>query len=284
MIKNVLLVGLGGVGALYASKIPNIKVLVDESRLNYYKNNPTVINGKRYEFDYITSKDVFFPDLIIIATKFYDLDAVISNIKPFIKKNTIILSLINGISSEDILQKSFPYATIVPSYVICNSIVRNNRKIIHDDINKIVLDNNKELIQFFAKNNINHEISDDIKSAMWKKFMLNIVVNQFSAVTGMNFGQINSLAYKNILFRKILYEVIQIAKAEGINNAELLVDEVLILIDKFAGYGKTSMLQDIENNRQTEIDAFAGTIIKLGQKYNIDTPYNNLFYYLLASK
>ena len=49
-----------------------------------------------------------------------------------------------------------------------------------------------------------------------------------------------------------------------------------------APYGKTSMLQDIENNKQTEIDAFAGTVIKLGEKYNIPTPYNNVFYFLLS--
>ena len=46
MIKNVLIVGLGGVGAVYASKIQNVNILVDNKRLEYYKNNPTVINNK----------------------------------------------------------------------------------------------------------------------------------------------------------------------------------------------------------------------------------------------
>lgn len=284
MIKNVLFVGLGAVGALYASNIPNVKVLVDERRLTYYKNQPTVINGECCNFDYITTKESFLPDLLIIATKFYDLDVVMHDINPFIKNGTIILSFINGISSEEILQHKFPFAKVIPSYIICNSIVRRNREIIHDGINKIVLAENKELVQFFTENKINYEISSDIKSALWQKFMLNILVNQFSAVTRMNFGQINSLAYKDVLFRKILDEVVAIAIAEGVNNPEKLADEVIYSIGKFADYGKTSMLQDIENDRKTEIDAFAGTIIKLGQKHQIQTPYNNLFYYLLASK
>lgn len=281
MINNVLIVGLGGVGAVYASKIKNSKVLLNKERIARYKNNPTKINGQEYDFDYVTVDNSFDADLIIITTKFYNLDEVLKDIKNFVTQNTIILSLLNGVSSEDIIAKVYPQSIIVPSYLICNSIIRHGREITHDDVNKIVMEHNQSLEEFFSLNNINYEVSTDIKASMWQKFMLNIIANQLSAVTGKTFGEMNSLKCTDSLLSKILEEVVLIAKAEGVENPEILAQNAIMTFKNMAPYGKTSMLQDIENNRQTELDAFAGTVIKLGKKHNIPTPYNDLFYLLL---
>ena len=281
MIKNVLIVGLGGVGAVYASKIQNVNILVDNKRLEYYKNNPTVINNKTYNFNYITPNNGYPMDLIIISVKFYNLSQVLDNLTGFINKNTKIISLINGISSEGIIKGKYPKATTIPSYLICNSIIRKDRNIIHDDINKIVMAKDSELEDFFKLNNINYEEVEDIKSSMWQKFMLNIIANQLSAVTRKTFGEMNNLPYIEDLLWKILDEVIEIAKYEGVNNPEILAKNAINIFRNMAPYGKTSMLQDLENEKPTEIEAFSGTIIDLGKKYNIPTPYNNLFKYLI---
>ena len=67
MIKNVVIVGLGGVGAVYASKLPMAKILVNKERFERYKSSPTVINGVIHEFDYVTECPKN-PDLIIVST------------------------------------------------------------------------------------------------------------------------------------------------------------------------------------------------------------------------
>lgn len=282
MIKNVLIVGLGGVGAVYASKIPNVNILVDDKRLEYYRSNPTIINDKKYNFNYMISSNAYPMDLIIISVKFYNLSQVLDDLEGFVDKNTKIISLLNGISSEEIIRDKYADATVIPSYLICNSIMRKDRNIIHDDVNKIVMAKDSELQEFFEANKINYEIANDIKSSMWQKFMLNIIANQLSAVTRKTFGEMNDLPYIEDLLWKILEEVIKIAKYEGVNNPEILAKNAINTFKTMAPYGKTSMLQDIENGKPTEIDAFAGTIIQLGQKYNVPTPYNNLFNYLVS--
>ena len=55
-IKNVLVCGIGAVGSIYADKIEkftpqNLRVLVDEARLERYKKNPTVFNGRVLDFN-----------------------------------------------------------------------------------------------------------------------------------------------------------------------------------------------------------------------------------------
>ena len=127
MIKNVVIVGLGGVGAVYASKLPMAKILVTKERFERYKSSPTVINGVIHEFSYVTECPKN-PDLIIITTKFYNLNEVLEQIKP--TQNTIILSLINGVSAVEIISKKFPESIVVPAYLICDSIIRQGRRII----------------------------------------------------------------------------------------------------------------------------------------------------------
>ena len=279
MIKNVVIVGLGGVGAVYASKLPMAKILVTKERFERYKSSPTVINGVIHEFSYVTECPKN-PDLIIITTKFYNLNEVLEQIKP--TQNTIILSLINGVSAVEIISKKFPESIVVPAYLICDSIIRQGRRIIHNDVNKIVMGQNVELEKFFKQNNINYEVAEDIKSALWQKLMLNIIANQLSAVTRKTFGEMNSLPYVDKLCNNILQEVIETAEKEGVNNPKGLVQKAVDTFHNMAPYGKTSMLQDVENGNKTEIDAFAGYIKMLGKKYGIKTPYSDLFYYLLS--
>lgn len=279
MIKNVVIVGLGGVGAVYASKLPMAKILVTKERFERYKSSPTVINGVIHEFNYVTECPKN-SDLIIITTKFYNLNEVLEQIKP--TPNTIILSLINGVSAVEIISKKFPESIVVPAYLICDSIIRQGRRIIHNDVNKIVMGQNVELEKFFKQNNINYEVAEDIKSALWQKLMLNIIANQLSAVTRKTFGEMNSLPYIDKLLKNILQEVIETAEKEGVNNPKGLAQKAVDTFHNMAPYGKTSMLQDIENGKKTEIDAFAGYIKMLGKKYGIKTPYSDLFYYLLS--
>lgn len=278
MIKNVVIIGLGGVGAVYASKLPMAKILVSKDRFARYSQNKTTINNVEYDFNFVT-KCPENPDLIIITTKFYNLNEVLEQIKP--TPNTIILSLINGISAVGILKNKFQNSIIVPAYLICDSIIRNGRNIIHNDINKIVMGKNYELEKFLERNNINFEIVEDIKSALWQKLMLNIIANQLSAVTRMTFGDMNSLPYIDRLLNNILQEVREVAVKEGVKNPDELVYNAINKFHNMAPYGKTSMLQDIEHGKNTEVEAFAGYIKKLGKKYEIRTPYSDLFYFLL---
>ena len=72
----------------------------------------------------------------------------------------------------------------------------------------------------------------------------------------------------------VMKEVQAVAKAEGVRNSELLVDETIEKLHTMIPEGKTSMLQDVEAGRKTEVNMFAGTVIAYGLKHNIPTPYN----------
>ena len=92
-INKVLLVGLGGVGTVYANLLNNadvdLRVLVNNERLKKYRKTPRELNGKACDFKYILPTESFQPDLVIIATKSNGLNDAIEQIKPFINDDFI---------------------------------------------------------------------------------------------------------------------------------------------------------------------------------------------------
>ena len=222
----------------------------------------------------------------MIATKYDGLFDAVKNIKNFVKEDTIILSLLNGITSENILAEKYGRKHIIHSYFVGHSAMRNGNNITFDGEGDIIfgvqnpeitdLNDEKILENFFNKTKISYKIPDDIKRSMWLKFLLNVSSNQTSAILGKTFGQMqNSVKFRKLL-ENIMLEVVAIAQKEGVKNTSSLLEDAFKVFDTMCAEGKTSMLQDIEAGRKTEVEMFAGTVIELGEKYNIPTPYNKV--------
>lgn len=288
-IKNVLICGIGAIGGYYASRIydlkkHNLKILVDEERFKRYKKEPRIINEKEYLFDYILPDNTDYKaDLVIIATKSSGLEDAIHNIKNFVKDDTIIFSFLNGVTSERKLSAVYGKEKVLYSYLIGHTFFRNGRSINHDGHAKIVFgsaDKNNNRVNtakaFFEEINVPYEIPDDIIQSQWLKFAFNCCVNQISAITSMNFGQIKNSSKSLDIMKVICDEIMKIAKAEGVSTSVDFYKHSLESLDIMIPEGKTSMLQDIESGRKPETDLFGHTVCKLGQNFGIETPYNKL--------
>ncbi len=292
-IKNVLICGIGAIGSIYAVKLLenkkcNLKILVDETRLERYKQNGLDFNDKKYDFDYTLPQnaDNFKADLIIIAVKNNGLKWVIKNIKNFLTKDTIILSLLNGITSEDEILEEYNNAKVLYSYFVGHTSTRLGRKITFDGVGNIIFgtlnDKFKKEVEdvenFFKENNITFEIPKDINYARFCKYMMNIGLNQTSALSGASYKIFQQKGANYHLMLKLFEEVSLLAKAMGVKNYQNLISDALKYLDLMIPEGKSSMLQDILNGSKTEVEIFSKTIIDLGKKYNINVPYNQVVY------
>lgn len=291
-IKNVIICGIGAIGSIYADKIhnktpENLRVLVDRERKERYIKNPIIFNGRELNFNYILPTDNNFKaDLIIIATKNSGLNDALENMKNFVKDDTIILSLLNGVTSEEVIAAKYGWDKVLLAFFIGHSAIREGRNITHDGVNVInfgeknpntvLSEKTLRVKRYFDSMGINYKIPSDMYYAQWLKFMLNVTCNQVSAILRMTFGDMQkNEVFKNFA-REVMQECVEIAKAEGVQNTETLIPETINLIRGMIPEGKTSMLQDVEAGRKTEVDIFAGTIVKLGLKHNIPTPYNKI--------
>ena len=285
-IEKVLIAGLGAIGGYYALKMMNdvtLKVLVDKERLLRYKKEPRIINDRICEFDYVLPEySGFKADLIIIATKSSGLSETICNIRNFVGDDTIILSFLNGITSEQEIIKEYGNDKVLYSYLIGHTFFRSGNYITHDGKAKIVFGSTIKndvkvdiLREFFEKMNICYSIPNDIRVSQWQKYCFNCCLNQLSAITGKTFGEIKSSKYCLNIIKHISDEVEQVANCENVDFNDFY-SKTIEFLDLMIPDGKTSMLQDIEAGIFPETDIFGETVTRLGEKHNIPTPYNRV--------
>lgn len=287
-INKILICGLGATGGYYASKfydtVNQLRILVTKDRLERYNKSPRIINGIEYSFEYILPDDKSFTaDLIIIATKSNGFIEAVDNINNFVGENTILMSFLNGITSEKKLIEKYKI-NVVYSYLLGHTYFRNENVINHDGNAKIIFGSNKKndknierLKNLFEYSCIPYEVAQDIIKSQWQKFCFNCCVNQISALSGKTFGEIKSSKKCLEIIEQICHEVALVAQKEGIQPDDFYADTIKSL-DIMLPDGKTSMLQDIEAGRKPEIDLFSKTVLELGKKYGINTPINELIY------
>ncbi len=297
-IKKLSIIGLGAIGAIYASKIHEmdgemLRVIANKERARRYGEEGLKINGNHYHFNCIDPEEKTEPaDLLIVSVKFHHLDQTIKDIRNHVGPDTIILSLLNGISSEEILAKEYGMDNIL--YGICVGIdaVRTEEEIkcssigeIHfgERVNKTYSPNVLAVKNLFDRAGIPYEIPEDILRALWWKFMANVGINQSSAVLRAPYRVFQEIKEIRDLMESAMKEVIALSQQVGANLVDEDIKAFTDLLGNFAPEGKTSMLQDIEAGRKTEVEMFAGVVCQLGDKYGIATPVNRTLFNMIRT-
>ncbi len=116
----------------------------------------------------------------------------------------------------------------------------------------------------------------DMIRMLWWKFMINVGINQASAILRAPYGVFQTSPHAQAIMEAAIREVIAIAQAAQVNLVTKDIDDWQTVLNTLHPLGKTSMLQDIEAGRETEVDIFAGKVVELGQQHGIPTPVNEM--------
>ena len=295
-MKSIYFLGLGALGAKYAASFyeynPEIvSVIVDEERKNRYEKSQIFVNDKAYDFNYVTKiEENNYRDYIFLVVKSSHLQQAIEDMKPFVGENTMIVSLMNGISSERVLADHFGWDRVVNAVAYMDAVKVDNRvtfssigKIIFGKMDSINHDKLVDLHELMNVAEIPNQLSDDIQKAQWAKYLVNVVGNQLTFLLEFPYGQFRTNQHLEVLMDMISNEVLAVGNAHGVAIGQEEVDRMKSTMKIVDEFGKTSMLQDREAKRYSEVDEFAGEIISLGKQYNIPTPYNEFIYNMVKS-
>ena len=108
--------------------------------------------------------------------------------------------------------------------------------------------------------------------------MINVGLNQWSALIRSQYRLFQNSLHGQELLRQTMMEVIVLSRHFGGNLDKTDIDRAIAVLQTLAPEGKTSMLQDVEARRQTEVDAFAGTMMRLAKAIGLDVPINAILY------
>ncbi len=297
-IKTVALIGLGGIGGYLASNLQrvigkeNVRIIAGGARKERIEKNGLIVNGEPMLFHVVApEEETGYADLVIIITKSLGLREAVLQVKNQVGPNTIIMSPLNGIESEDIVAETYGYERILYSLARVSVTVTNQNELhfnpsfahmeFGEKINEIDSERVVAVKTLFENAGIKSIIQKDMIFALWHKFMCNVAENQIAAILKIPFGAWHCDEHANHLREMAMREVIAIANKKGISLGEQDMVEQGERLKKINKDGRPSTLQDIEAGRKTEVDMFAGTVMRLGKEVGVATPVNEFMYHAI---
>lgn len=290
-IKTVAFVGAGALGILFGQQMTktlgkeHVYFIVDEARKQRYQREKFFCNGQPCDFSY-QSVPQTTADLIVFTTKYTTLADAISLAKPFAGSDTLFISCINGITSEQDLANAFGATHVLGCVAQGMDATKKDNAVIYQNMGQLVFGTLKDgqaqlataLQTLLEAAHIPHTYSTDIQHSLWSKLMLNVGVNQACAVYDCTYRGVQekeSEAHRMMV--AAMQEALVVANAHGIHLTQQELDEWVSIVDTLNPDGMPSMRQDTLAGRKTEKALFAGTICNLGKTHGIATPVNDLF-------
>jgi 2-dehydropantoate 2-reductase len=227
------------------------------------------------------AQDLPKPDLIILGVKAYDLDEVMDQIEPVLTEQTVILTLQNGIDTEDRLLARLKRDCVVGGVAYIYSKIAEPGVIEHYKkgtvaIGELMGHESKrldEIRNLFASAGIPCQLSEDIRRTKWEKMCWNCVFNPITVLIDDRVAKALDHPEMMGVIRQVVEEVAAVSAAMKVPLPPDMPERVVKASQEIRDI-HTSMYDDWKAGRRTEIDHLNGYIVEQGRKLGIATPVN----------
>ncbi len=292
-IKNTAIVGAGALGVMFGSHIARtlgrdrVVFVADEERIARYRAEGIYCNGEREDFRYAVCGDSSEQaDLVIFATKYMALSQAIEEIRAQVHPNTVFISLINGIVSEEEIGRAYGADRVIGCIAQEMDSVKRGNQFFYNSMGVLVIGNFggvrdeklAALESFLDEAGICYRESQNIEYDMWNKLMFNTGINQISAVFDLTYGGVAADEKASGTMAAAMEEARAVASSRGIILGEEEIPRWMEVLRRLTPDSMPSMRQDTLAGRPTEVELFAGTLRRIGRENGVPTPVNDWLY------
>lgn len=293
---RITVVGTGGVGGYFGGRLAlagnDVTFIARGNHLEAILKDGLIVKSFMGEFTIKPAKAtanidaVKNADLIIICTKAWQVKEIAQQIAPLIGIETMILPLQNGVLATEELAEFIPKENIIGGLCRIFSKIESpgtinhlgiDPSIIFAELNNVQTERTSWLKYTFESAGLNNSWVEDIQAEIWKKFLM-ICSSGLLAVTKTNYGELRSNPENRAMLEELFSEVYNVAIAAGINLPDSIVAKTMKAIDTFPPDSTSSLTRDVWEGKPSEIEYQNGTVVRLGEKYNIPTPINKFVY------
>lgn len=292
IIQKTAIVGMGALGLMYGEQMQKtlgkdrLSFVMDSARYQRHKAETYTINVLPKDFTLVDAAAATPVDLVIVATKASGLASALDVMAGLVAEHTIILSVMNGVSSEQILAERFGDRNLIYCVAIGMDAMREGQSLSYANQGRLQIGILKEeqkpaleaLRQFLDRAGLAYTVEPDILHALWGKFLLNVGINQACMVYETTFGGALGTPHIFATMSAAMHEVITIAEKEGIHLTEQDFAHYISVLQTLKPDSCPSMRQDALARRKSEVELFAGTVLQLAAKHQVPAPANEFFY------
>lgn len=289
-MPNITIIGMGALGILYGDIMSAslgrdaVTFLADERRIQKYRREGVCCNGRTCDFQ--MSSQAKPADLLIFAVKGNALDEAMRTAEQAVGEDTIILSVLNGISSEEILADHFQKGHIIHCIAQGMDAVKLGNKLTYSHKGELRIGTPAPALapfvaqaaQILKSADVPCTIEEDIVHRLWSKWMLNVGVNQVVMVTEGTYGTVQKPGEARDMMIAAMEEVRKLSEYAKTGVTREDITFYVNLLDSLDPDGMPSMRQDGISRRYSEVDLFAGTVLQKAAEYGLSVPVNRMLY------
>ncbi|MGH7206174.1 MAG: 2-dehydropantoate 2-reductase [Nitrospiraceae bacterium] len=289
-MQQILIVGAGSVGGFFGAHLakhnPKVSFLLRPRTLQAVRERGLTIRSAAGTFTVhpraaADPQELPRPDLIILSVKAYDLDEVMTQIAPVVTDRTVLLTLQNGVDTEDRIIARFKRDCVVGGVAFIYSKIVEPGVIEHYKrgsvaIGELMGHRSARVLQItdlFGRAGVSCQVVEDVRRAKWEKMCWNCVFNPLTVI--INDRVSKALDHPEMLgvIHQIVGEVMAVAAGMKVPLAHDMADKVLRWSQEIRDI-HTSMYDDWKAGRPTEIDFLNGFIVRRGRDLGVPTPLN----------
>ena len=236
-------------------------------------------------------KEIGVVDLLIVFVHYQYLEAAVRNALPMIDKHTMILCLQNGLGNYDEIAKVVPEEQIIIGNTALGSTPVAPGHVKHTGTGvtnmgslKAPMARVEEMANALREAGLEVQVHENVMNAIWHKLLANVAINGMSALLETKNGFVDGNQYAHEAARMLVEEAIGVANACGCtldHDAEL---EHAYEVSRMTDETISSMVQDVQRHRETEIRIITGAVCRLGREHGVPTPCNDLMLQLVLAK
>ena len=295
-IRTVAMIGAGNVGAFVVRCLDgtlgdNLWVIAEGERNARLKQEGIIINDVPYTLHVRTPEEAKGADLIIIGVKYAALRGILPAVRTIAGPHTLVMSLMNGVDSEEILAEVIPKEQIVPAMIRFVADREDNRihirptqpglGIRYGAVNGVPGEESlRALDALFAASELEAERDGQILTSMWSKYAFNICENLPQAILDVGVGCYEDSEHAAKIRTALWNETRMVAAAAGV---EIPLETKHISSPQFPKEAIYSTLQDLRAGRKTEVEMFAGTLVRLAAAHGLSVPVAETVYHLICA-
>jgi 2-dehydropantoate 2-reductase len=227
----------------------------------------------------------FTPDLVIIATKRYSNDEVVSVLKKTLPGAIPLFILQNGINSENIFVDNFGSEQVTRAVLNIAVALEKPGFLQHKAGGYVILQENgiwpQKLLAELQAGGVKGHISKNIQIDAWSKIVWNASFNTVTALSGLTTKNVLADEDGYQLVYKLGEEVRQLALQNGIELPLTIVQDKIKFTQDLLGDISTSTLEDVRQGKKIEYEAIVGDLVENAKKLKISVPYLETVYTLL---